>query len=65
MTAKNVKTRELSTAVNKPYFMTSLYFDPISVEPNVGVSKDGLLCKMIWKMFKPLKPVIDLGLLLL
>ncbi|XP_050919038.1 uncharacterized protein LOC127136534 [Lathyrus oleraceus] len=40
MTARNVKTLELSTIVKKPQSMTSLYLDPISVEPNVGISKD-------------------------
>lgn len=40
MTAKNVKTLEPSTVVKKPHSMTSLYVDPISVEPNDGVSKD-------------------------
>ena len=41
MTSKSVKTLEPSTTVKKPHSMTSLYLDPISVEPNVGVSKDG------------------------
>ncbi|XP_050896198.1 uncharacterized protein LOC127102924 [Lathyrus oleraceus] len=40
MTAKNVKTLEPSTAVKKPHSMTSMYIDPISIEPNVGVAKD-------------------------
>lgn len=40
-TAKNVKTLEPSTTVKKPHSMTNLYLDPISVEPNVGVSKYG------------------------
>lgn len=40
MTAQNVKTIEPYTTVKKPRSMTSLYLDPISVEPNVGVSKD-------------------------
>ncbi|XP_050909012.1 uncharacterized protein LOC127122768 [Lathyrus oleraceus] len=40
MTAKNVTTLEPSTTINKPHSMTSLYLDPISVEPNVCVSKD-------------------------
>lgn len=40
MTARNVKTLEPSTTIKKPQSMTSLYLDPISVEPNVGISKD-------------------------
>lgn len=40
MNAKNVKTLETTTVVKKPHSMISLYLDPISVEPNVGVSKD-------------------------
>ncbi|KAI5447695.1 hypothetical protein KIW84_015232 [Lathyrus oleraceus] len=40
MTARNVKTLEPSTVVKKPHSMTSLYLDPISVEPNFGVSEE-------------------------
>lgn len=40
MTTKNIKTFEPSTAVKKPHSITSLYLDPINVEPNVGVFKD-------------------------
>ncbi|XP_050909774.1 uncharacterized protein LOC127123616 [Lathyrus oleraceus] len=36
MTARNIKTLESSTVVKKPRSMTSMYLDPISVEPNVG-----------------------------
>ncbi|KAI5403948.1 hypothetical protein KIW84_051189 [Lathyrus oleraceus] len=40
MTARNVKTLEPSIAVKKSQSMTSMYLDPISVEPNVRISKD-------------------------
>ncbi|XP_050896340.1 uncharacterized protein LOC127103096 [Lathyrus oleraceus] len=43
MTTKKVKTLEPSTAVKKFHSMTSLYLDPISVEPNVGVYKECLV----------------------
>ncbi|KAI5390071.1 hypothetical protein KIW84_075409 [Lathyrus oleraceus] len=38
MTARNVRTLEPSIVVKKPQSMTSLYLDPISVEPNVDSS---------------------------
>ncbi|XP_050886712.1 uncharacterized protein LOC127091990 [Lathyrus oleraceus] len=43
MAARNVKILEPSTAVKKPHYMTSLYLDPINVEPNVGASEECLI----------------------
>ncbi|XP_050909888.1 uncharacterized protein LOC127123731 [Lathyrus oleraceus] len=40
MTARNVKIVEPSTTVKKPQSMTSLYLDPVNVEPNVGASEE-------------------------
>ncbi|XP_050897684.1 uncharacterized protein LOC127104541 [Lathyrus oleraceus] len=40
MTAINMNAHEPHTVVKKPQSMTSLYLNPISIEPNVDVSKD-------------------------
>ncbi|XP_050889331.1 uncharacterized protein LOC127094553 [Lathyrus oleraceus] len=40
MTTRNVKILEPSTALKKPHYMTSLYLDPINVEPNVSTSEE-------------------------
>ncbi|KAI5387431.1 hypothetical protein KIW84_073529 [Lathyrus oleraceus] len=40
MTARNMNDPEPPTVVKKPQSMTSLYVDPISIEPNVDMSKD-------------------------
>ncbi|XP_050876793.1 uncharacterized protein LOC127080517 [Lathyrus oleraceus] len=39
MTVRNMNDPELPPGVKKPMFMTSLYLDPISIEPNVGMNE--------------------------
>lgn len=40
MTARSINAFEPPIVVKKPQFMTSMYLKPISVEPNVDMSKD-------------------------
>ncbi|KAI5386666.1 hypothetical protein KIW84_072988 [Lathyrus oleraceus] len=40
ITVRNMNDPQPSTGVNKPMSMTSLYLDPINIEPNVGMNED-------------------------
>lgn len=49
MTSRNMNAPEPPTVVKKPHSMSSLYLDPINIEPNVDVSKDCPVVKNVMK----------------